>query len=180
MLDNINKYLEATCQFLGIADERYGGGFRAIICHQANVDWLHNRLTGDDFEGTQTQAFFGKNPIFPACWGGTASEAIEKLDQKLGILYEFVPTPNGVYKWKCQPKFSIRAQYDCNPGNEIEYYEVSWDMVVEDLHDSFKKDPSWYYESAEDESGPTTYRNLHALLNAVIPDDFKALLDENR
>lgn len=178
MLDNVNKYLEATNQFLGISDSRYGGGFFAIVCHQSNVDWLVNQLNGDDFQGTQTLLFFAESPAFPACCGGTASEALEKLDQKLGLLYDFISTSDKVYQWECRPKFPMKAQYDSEPGEAVEYYEVNWDMIIEDLDSSFRKTETYFYEDAKDKASLTTYRNLHALINLKLPDDIVAKLGE--
>lgn len=45
-LDALNKYLEATQDHLGVEDQRYGGGFRAIVAHRSATDFLFDMLEG--------------------------------------------------------------------------------------------------------------------------------------
>ncbi len=47
-LDALNKYLEATQDHLGVEDQRYGGGFRAIVAHRSAANFLFDKLEGSD------------------------------------------------------------------------------------------------------------------------------------
>ncbi|MFA0809475.1 hypothetical protein [Microbulbifer epialgicus] len=168
--ENINKYIEATSKHLGVEDERYGGGYRAIVAHRCWVDFLFDKLEGDDLDGIQVQLFFTENPLFPAAYGGTASEALENLDKKLGALYKFEPK-DGPYRWRAIPRYSLKAQHDCEPGEEQTYYDVDWDDVVSDLRTSSR----YFYEDSKENSGPREKRNLHALINYRYEGDFNHL-----
>src|SRR3990167_6661981 len=97
-LDALNKYLEATQDYLGLEDQRYGGGFRAIVAHRSATEFLFGMLDGGDFEATEAMAFLGDNPLFPSSTGATPQEALQNLSDKLGLLYQFEPS-TGTFKW---------------------------------------------------------------------------------
>ncbi len=59
-LDALNKYLEATQDHLGVEDQRYGGGFRAIVAHRSAANFLFDKLEGGDFDGTEAQSFLNE------------------------------------------------------------------------------------------------------------------------
>lgn len=170
-LDSLNKYLAATQDHLGVEDQRYGGGFRAIVAHRSASDFLFDMLEGDDFQGTEAQAFLGDNPLFPASWGSTPQEALQKLDAKLGLLYSFEAS-TGSYKWKAARRFELKAQYDADPGEERGWYDVSWVDIVGDL----KSSSLYFYEGSKACCTHTEKRDLHALINFKYEGSFAGLL----
>lgn len=159
-METLNKYLEATQHHLGVEGERYGGGFRAIVAPRPSVDFLFGMLEGDDNDGTQAQFFFADNPLFPAAYGETPLQAIEKLDAKLSILYRMV-ADQGVYKWRAEPQFRLLANYDSEPGEVPQAYPVAWADIVDDLGGQ----STYFYEGAKDICSATNKRDLHALVN---------------
>lgn len=169
-LNALNKYLEATQDHLGVEGERYGGGFRAIVAHRSATDFLFDMLEGDDFQGTETQAFLGDNPLFPSAHGATPQEALQKLDTKIGLLYQFEPSPCG-YKWKAKSRFVLRAQYDAEPGEARGWYDVSWSDIVQDL----RSNELYYYEDAKSKCGDSVRRDLHALVSFKYEGEFASL-----
>lgn len=169
-LNVLNKYLEATQDHLGVEDQRYGGGFRAIVAHRSNADFLFDMLGGTDFEATEAMAFLGENPLFPSAVGKTPQEALQNLNTKLGLLYEFEAS-DSVYKWKTIRRFDLKAQYDAAPGEERTWYDVSWDDVVNDL----KSSSLYYYETSKAESSETEKRDLHALITFKYEGPFAVL-----
>ena len=171
-LNALNKYLEATQDHLGVEGERYGGGFRAIVAHRSAADFLFDMLDGDDFQGTEAQAFLGDNPLFPSAWGATPQEAIQKLDAKLGLLYQFEPNKSG-YRWTAQSRFLLRAQYDADePGEERGWYDVSWVDIVHDL----KSSSPYFYEDSKRSCSDSVKRDLHALISFKYEDEFASLI----
>lgn len=170
-LDALNKYLEVTQDHLGVEGERYGGGFRAIVAHRTATDFLFDMLDGDDFQGTEAQAFLGDNPLFPAAWGSTPQEALQKLDAKLGLLYHFEAS-TGSYKWKATRRFELKAQYDADPGEERGWYDVSWVDIVGDL----KSSSLYFYEDSKASCSDSEKRDLHALINFKYEGPFAGLL----
>lgn len=171
-LDSLNKYLEATQDHLGVEGERYGGGFRAIVAHRSAIDFLFDMLEGDDIQGTEAQAFLGENPLFPSAWGATPQEAIQKLDEKLGLLYKFEPS-SSVYRWTAQNRFSLKAQYDADePGEERGWYDVSWVNIVHDL----KSRSSYFYEDSKRSCGDSIKRDLNALISFKYDGEFASLM----
>ncbi len=175
MFDNIEKYIEATSGYLGVQSERYGSGYRAIIGLHSDVTFLTDVLTDPGQGAVQVQYFLGGNPVFPASFGKTVTEALEQLDLKLGILYEFQQDKTG--QWECHKKFSIKAQCDSEPGESPEFYDVNWFDVVADLREAYQKEgDAYFYETAEDTCGIGHYRNLHALLNLDLPEGIKSQL----
>nr|WP_192963495.1 hypothetical protein [Pseudomonas fluorescens]CEK42338.1 hypothetical protein PQBR57_0385 [Pseudomonas fluorescens SBW25] len=166
------KYLEATQDHLGVESERYGGGFRAIVAHRSATDFLFDMLEGDDFQGTETQAFLGDNPLFPSAHGATPQEALQKLDAKIGLLYQFEPSPSG-YKWIAKRRFVLKAQYDTEPGEERGWYDVSWSDIVQDL----RSNKLYYYEDAKSKCGDSVRRDLHALVSFKYEGEFASLAD---
>lgn len=169
-LQSIDKYIEATSKHLGVENERYGCGFRAIVAHRGSVEFLFDKLNGDDLDGTQAQQFFAENPLFPAAYGASPSEAIKNLDKKLDILYKFSPK-DGPYRWHVVPLFELKAQHDIEPGEEQTYYDVSWEDVVSDLHST----SPYFYEDSKEGSGPREKRDLFALVNYQYEGDFQHL-----
>lgn len=179
MLKNIEKYLDATSQFLGVQSERYGSGYRAIVGLHSDVTWLTDVLTDPGDGGVQLQFFLGANPLFPASWGETATKALENLNHKLGLLYEFIPAQGKSTKWECRLNVEIMAECDTASGEATEMYKVNWFDVVADLREAYSKEgDTYFYEIAENVCDRRRYRNLHALKNVAIPDGFKAQLDQ--
>lgn len=170
-LDALNKYLEATQDHLGVEDQRYGGGFRAIVAHRSAADFLFDMLEGDDFQGTEAMAFLGDNPLFPSATGKTPQEALEKLNAKLGLLYSFEPSAS-VYKWKAIRRFELKAQYNAEPGKERGWYDVSWVDIVGDL----KSSSLYWYEDSKASCSDSEKRDLHALINFKYEGPFEDLL----
>lgn len=170
-LDALNKYLEATQDHLGVEDQRYGGGFRAIVGHHSTTDFLFYMLGSGDFHATEAMAFLGDNPLFPSATGNTPQEALQNLNTKLGRLYSFEPNA-GVHKWAAIRRFELKAQYDADPGEERGWYDVSWAEVVGDL----KSSSLYYYEDSKARCNDTDKRDLHALINFKYEGPFAVLL----
>jgi hypothetical protein len=179
MFNNIDKYLEtADASFLGCSEERYGGGARAIIANLHWVQFIFECLHGDSFEYTEVQAFLTINPLFPACWGHNASDALTLLDKKISLLYEFEPS-KAIGKWKAKPQFEMKAMYDHEDGEPPEFYAVRWDDIVEDLYHAHRANKGIFFlDKAMKEAGPLKYRNLHAFLNAKVSHDLKTKLEQ--
>lgn len=171
-MESINKYIEATQHHLGVEGERYGSGYRAIVAPRPSIEFLFGKLEGDDLDGTEAQSFFAENPLFPSAWGETVSEALEKLNAKLAILYH-LEASDSVYKWRAEPKFSLLANYDPNPGKAPLTYQVSWADVVDDLFGH----SAYFYEAAKASCSATHKRDLHALLNFNYEGEFSGLRD---
>lgn len=170
-LDALNKYLEATQDHLGVEYQRYGGGFRAIVAHRSATDFLFDMLEGDDFQGTEAQAFLGENPLFPSATGTTPQQAIQNLNSKLEQIYEFEAS-SGVYKWKATRRFELKAQYNADPGEERGWYDVSWVDIVGDL----KSSSLYWYEDSKASCNDSDKRDLHALINFKYEGPFAGLL----
>lgn len=170
-MDALNKYLSATGHHLGVEEERYGGGFRAIIAHRDDSDFLFSMLEGDDFAGTQAQDFFADNPLFPSAYGASPSEATQRLEAKLNILYRFERHAD-VSKWQAKPLFDLSAEYDTDPGESISTYQVAWGDVVEDL----KGGPLLFYDDAKNVCNARNKRDLNALINFKYQGTFAQLL----
>lgn len=158
-LDALNKYLEATQDHLGLEDQRYGGGFRAIVTDRSAAEFLFEKLAGGDFDGTEAQHFLDDNPLFPSATGKTPQDALQRLSDKLELLYQFEPN-SGVYKWTAVPRFKLQAQYDSDPS-ESGRYDVCWNNIVDDL----ESDALNFYESCKNECSDQVRRDLHALIN---------------
>lgn len=169
-MENINKYLEAQGGHFAVEQERYGGSYRAIVCHRSACEFIFDALEGDDIEATQMQSFFWSNALFPSATSSSLQEAISNLDAKLAVMYSFEQC-TGVYKWKAKANFELKAAYDQAEGEEPIFYDVSWLDIINDL---FCGSP-FYYDKAEDEATPTHRRNLHALLNFDYSGQFKDL-----
>lgn len=159
-LDALNKYFKATDEYLGVEGQRYGGGFRAIVAHRSTVEFLFDKLGGDDFEGTQAQFFLGENYLFPSSLGATPQEALQKLNAKIGLLYRFEP---GTSKFSLEAirRFELKAQYDVDPGEEQSWYDVTWEKIVNDL----RSNELHFYEDSKDNCGVSVKRDLHALIS---------------
>lgn len=170
-LDNVNKYLSATADHLGVEEERYGGGFRAIVAPRAAADFLFGMLEGDDLQGTEAQAFLEENPLFPSAHGESPAEALQRLDAKLGLLYHFESGTNRT-GWMATRRFELKAQYDAEPGEEPAWYDVRWGDIVEDLRLS---NAAYYYQSSVESCSTTEKRDLHALIHFEYEGAFAAL-----
>lgn len=168
-LENINKYLSATSAHLGLEKENYGGSYRAIVAHRSRVEFLFDKLDGDDIEGTQAQSFFAENSLFPSASGSTPYEALEKLDKKLGILYRFEALEFD--RVKAIPNFELSAEDDCAPDEEQTFSNVYWDDVVHDLNST----ATYFYENAKEYASARNRRSLFALINFQYKDEFKNL-----
>jgi hypothetical protein len=169
-MEFIHKYLEAKGGHFAVEQERYGGSYRAIVCHRSACEFIFDNLEGDDLEGTQMQSFFWDNPLFPSATGSTTQEAIANLDAKLKVLYTFKQEQD-VRKWEAIPNFELKVAYDCEDGEEQSYYEVSWLDIINDLHDAGR----WFYEEAKEKANPTNRRDLHALINFKYTGDLLSL-----
>ena len=170
-LDALNKYLEATQDHLSVEDQRYGGGFRAIVAHRSATDFLFGMLDGGDFEATEAMAFLGDNPLFPSAIGATPQEALQNLSAKLGLLYQ-LETSTGAFKWKATRRFQLKAQYDADPGEDRGWYDVSWVDIVGDLQSS----ALYYYEDCKAKCNDSEKRDLHALVNFKYEGQFANLV----
>ena len=170
-LDALNKYLEATQDHLGVEDQRYGGGFRAIVAHRSTTDFLFDMLDGDDFQATEAMAFLGDNPLFPSATGKTPQEALQNLNAKLELLYAFEPGAS-VYKWTATRRFDLKAQYNADPGEERGWYDVAWVDIVGDL----KSSSLYYYEDSKASCSDSEKRDLYALINFKYEGPFAGLL----
>lgn len=170
---NLDYYLGATSDHLGVEANRYGRGFWAMALHTSASDFMFDMLTGDDERGLATFQFLQENPLFPAAYGDSPMSALAALDRKLGLLYCFNPregwiADNGeVTRWTETPQFSLKALCDPEPGNPSSWYDVSWLNIVEDLMESKSAIPygANYYRDARETCGPLEKRNLHALAN---------------
>lgn len=162
-METINKYLEATLHRLAIDEERYGGGWRAIVAPGAAIEFVFDMLGGDDIEGTQAQLFLSVNPLFPSAWGRTPSDALAKLDAKLSVLYRF--ESSGTEGWSAEPQFNLLAQHDSDADDEVSSsYQVMWVDVTQDLR-TMHAETKYFYDEARDRCSATQMRDLHALLN---------------
>jgi hypothetical protein len=130
------------------------GGFRAIVAHRSARIFFSICS-----KGTQAQQFFWDNPLFPSAHGTTPQEALQKLDVKLGLLYQF-ENGNGVSNWKAQSRFVLKAQYDSEPGEERCWYDVSWSDIIQDLRST----SIYFYDDSKNKSDDTIRRNLNALI----------------
>jgi hypothetical protein len=174
-LDALNKYLEATQDHLGMEDQRYGGGFRAIVAHRSATDFLFGMLDGGDFEATEATAFLDENPLFPSAIGATPQEALENLNAKLELLYQF-ETSTDPFRWKATSRFQLMAQYDADPGEERGWYDVSWVDIVGDL----KSSALYYYEDCKAKCNDSEKRDLHALVNFKYEGQFAQLVRQEK
>lgn len=170
-IDALNKYLEATQYHLGVEDQRYGGGFRAIVSNRTKVDYLFAMLEGGDIEASEAMAFMDENPLFPSAMGETPQGALQNLSAKLDLLYEFKPS-EGVFKWEAKQRFELKAQYDTEPDEPESWYHVSWEDVVGDLRTS----ELFFYEASKSACSEKEKRNLHALINYQYEGPFATLL----
>lgn len=170
-IDALNKYLEATQYHLGVEDQRYGGGFRAMVGIRTKVDFLFAMLECGDIEASEAMAFMDENPLFPSATGVTPQEALQNLSAKLDTLYEFKPS-EGVYKWEAKKCFELKAQYDTEPDEPQSWYDVAWEDIVADLRTS----ELFFYEASKSTCSKKEKRNLHALINFQYEGPFARLL----
>ena len=171
MFENLNKYLTASSAHLGVEQERYGGDFRAIVAPRPATEFLFRMLEGGDVEGTEAQEFLWSNPLFPTASGNTPTVALARLDAKLGLLYRFAPWPQGA-GWTALPQFTLRAQFDGEPGDAPEWYDVRWEDIVRDLRVSPSR---FFYQSSVAACSATRQRDLHALVNFEYAGAFASL-----
>lgn len=170
-MEIITKYLESEGGQFAVEQERYGGLYRAIVCHRSACDFIFDNLDGDDLDGTQMQSFFWDNALFPSATGNTVQEAVENLESKLKILYTF-EKQSGVKKWVALRNFELKAPYDCDDDEDQTFYDVSWLDIINDLKLVSSR---YFYESAKEQSSQTKRRDLHALVNFKYTDDFLSL-----
>lgn len=166
-MDNIYKYLQSEGGHFAVEQERYGGSYRAIVCHRSACNFIFDNLEGDDLEGTQMQNFFWDNALFPSAIGNTIKEASDHLDSKLSVLYTFEQQSGG-RKWRAIPNFELKAADD----KEHTFYDVSWLDIINDL----KGTGTWFYDEAKEQASPTELRGLHALINFKYTSDLLSLL----
>ena len=171
-LDALNKYLAATQAHLGIEDQRYGGGFRAIVAHRSTTDFLFDMLDGDDFQGTEAMYFLEENYLFPSSCGATAQLALEKLNAKIGLLYKFEQGPSK-FTLNAIRRFKLKAQYDVDPGEELSWYDVTWERVVDDL----RSKELHFYQDSKNNCGVSVRRDLHALISFKYEGEFASLAE---
>jgi hypothetical protein len=155
-MEYIDKYLAATEYFLGVENQRYGGGYLAIVSNRYNVSWLFELLESDDFDFAQANLFLCENPIFPSAHGETASSALIELDKKLSMSFDF-PSEGEV-----EPKFKLEAKYD----DSEEKFPVSWNDIMDDLHIAYKQHAgSFFYEEAKKNCSTNHLKCLYSLIN---------------
>jgi hypothetical protein len=167
----IEKYLESEGGQFAVEQERYGGSYRAIVCHRSACDFIFDNLEGDDLDGTQMQSFFWDNALFPSATGNTVQEAVENLESKLKILYTF-EKQSGVKNWLAVRNFELKAPYDCDGDEEQTFYDVSWLDIINDLKLVSSR---YFYESAKEQASLTKRRDLHALIKFNYTGDFLSL-----
>lgn len=168
-LDALNKYIEATQDHLGVEYQRYVGGFRAIVAHRLAVDFLFEMLGGDGIESTEARSFLDNNPLFPSATGKTPQDALQKLSDKLELLYQFEPD-SVMCKWTAVPRFKLQAQYDAD-SSESGHYDVCWDNIVDDL----ESDAHYFYKRCRAECSGQVRRDLHALVEFKYEGIFASL-----
>nr|EIU2716803.1 hypothetical protein [Pseudomonas aeruginosa]EIU2862368.1 hypothetical protein [Pseudomonas aeruginosa] len=171
-MDALNKYLEATQDHLGVGGQRYGGGFVAIVANRSVVEFLFEKLDGDDFDGTEAQHFLWENPLFPSAHGSTPQDALAKLNGKIERLYDFYRGDDRG-KLVAARRFSLKAQYDADQGEERDWYDVQWVDVVRDLQTS----EAYFYEASKDGCGYSEKRDLNALITFKYEGQFAFLRD---
>lgn len=171
LMENINRYLEATFGHLGVEKERYGSCITVVVGHRDCVNFIFDKLDGSDSDATEMQQFLGDNPLFPYESGHTVIEALNKLDHKLGVLYFFEKDSTDL-RWRATRKFDLRAEHDIESGEEQTYYDVDWNDVINDL----KVNSPYYYGAAKRDASTRNRRDLHALLNFTYNDYLKASL----
>jgi hypothetical protein len=152
---------------------RYGGGFTALVASSEAASFLFDMLSSDDNDATQAQEFLADNPLFPAARGEAATDALEKLDGKLGLLYRYErATAGGARGWQAVRRFTLIAPHDCEAGEPQTWYDVHWDALIEDLRS--QRSP-FFYSDASSRVGLRTRRNLKALVEFDYAGDFAAL-----
>jgi hypothetical protein len=162
-IEFLEAYLDKMDMPLAIEQERYGGGYRAIILHRGWTEWIFNNLSGDDNDGTEAQALLS-NQLLPTSYGNSLEQCLRRLSAKLEALYEITDEPyrNGVKR-----KFKLVAECDVALGEEIEFYDVEFEDVIQNCSGY----GSYWYEKAVDESTNKVNRELHALVNFKWPVD---------
>lgn len=169
-LEALNKYLEVTQDHLGVEGERYGGGFRAIVAPRSDCKFLFGMLDADDIRGTETQAFFGENPLFPSAFGETPQHALSKLNEKISVLYHFEPSIDS-HRWQAISRFELKAKYDADPGEPRGLYDVTWTDIVKDLRST----TTYYYEGSKAQCTDSIKRDLNALVTFKYEGEFALL-----
>lgn len=163
VLENINKYLQATSAHLGVEVLNYGGKYVAIIANVSTVNSLFSLLQSDDISHTEALDFLSENKLFPYSFGDSVDEAITKLNSKIGLLFEF--DLQGKRYGTAVRRFELKAQLDADLDEtdlERTWYDVSFDDIVSDLSDSKE---SYFYHHSKTISNDSVKRDLHAILN---------------
>ena len=171
-MENINRYLEATGNHLGVEGWRYGSGYFAIILHRSSVDFLFNKLEGDDFAAAEAYAFLSECTLIPFSCGSSPQQALKRLNAKLGALYKFESKDAGNEGWKELPNFHLVAEHDIDPGEEQTFYEVEWDSVIQDISGR----GTYFYSDAKRKCSARINRDLHALINFKWPEELNKAL----
>jgi hypothetical protein len=155
-MEHINKYLNVSGYFLGVEDQRYGGGYRAIIGNRYKVNWLFELMECDGFDSEQVETFLCENPIFPSSYGENVSSALIALDKKLSMIFDF--TPEG----KANPKFNLEAEYD----DSTEKFTVSWNDIMDDVCSAYEQHKGgFFYEEAKKNCSTSKLKCLYSLIN---------------
>ena len=159
LLENLNKYIEATNAYLGLQEEKYCDRYIAITLHKFGVEFLFEKLNGNDDELMECQDFLYDNPLFPFASGKTPTEALVNLDRKLGILYSF-QVDNNSNITSAIGNFLLKAEHDIDEGEQQTYYDVCWNNIVSDLHSPSND----FYSRAKEKANNRVKRDLFALL----------------
>tara|TARA_R110000737_G_C14454661_1_gene463824 strand:- start:115 stop:648 length:534 start_codon:yes stop_codon:yes gene_type:complete len=162
-IEFLESYLDKMDMPLAVEQERYGGGYRAIILHRGWTEWIFDKLSGDDNDGTQAQDLLTNN-LLPTAYGDSLSQSLRRLSAKLEALYEITDEPgrNGVKR-----KFKLLAECDVDEGEEQSFYEVEFEDAVRDCTGR----SSYWYDEAKENCTSRKDRDLHALINFKWPDD---------
>ena len=159
----LDTYIDKMGLPLIVDQERYGGGYRAVVLHMDWATWIFDKLEGDDFDGTQAQCLLS-NELLPTAYGNSLSQALRRLSAKLEALY-LITNEDG--RKGVKRKFSLIADYDCEKSEEQTSYEVDFNEIINDCRGR----STYWYDAAIEKCSNKNKRDLHALINFDWPDD---------
>ena len=128
----------------------------------------HGSLTGAEKPRVEKQNY--SNNI--KAWGKTASQAIERQNEKREILYEFRDSSSVIgATYAAIPRVKIIAAYDQDDEDDRdEFYEVNWDDVVSPLMYAMRHGEIYFFSFSKDKANATENRELFAVLNTDVPN----------
>ena len=173
-MENIDRYLSATDQHLGIeAMAYYPIGYGAMVADRGSVKFLFELLYCHGPDAIETGQFLQTHPLFSAAFGATAAETLDNLDRKLGLLYTFTYHER---RWQAMPRFSLQAPADVAPwdapGEDPGANPVSWDDIVNDIR---REQQAFVLGALEANCSTTFCRDLHALVTFHYDGEFAVL-----